>query len=105
MTKLFDTVAIALKRKRLVPATKRIQHANGQVTFVWHVDDNDDRFVSMTDSAKSESVLLITRDCMSVEAKISRDRVYIIDKVVSDLNKLGGGDGRVLKAGASERRS
>lgn len=104
MTKLFDAVALALRRKKLVPATKRIQHANGQVTFVWHVDNNDDRFVSMTDSANSESVLLVTRDCMSAEAMISNDRATILAKIVADLHRLG--TVRMSKTGAViERRA
>jgi len=64
----------------------RIHHReDGRTTCVWHVDNDDDRYVLLEDSASSRDLLVVNRDGRWVEAVVvgtaSEASLVVADKV------------------------
>jgi hypothetical protein len=66
-------------------------HVNGKITWTWHIDDDDDRYVQATDSLYSDQVVLLARDghLGGVEATVLSDPHEIVDWVWERLNTMG----------------
>lgn len=57
-----------LKVRNMTPA-KTTSHVNGTTTWTWHVDNDDDRYVQVTDSVKRPpSFLVVSRDEFSSQS-------------------------------------
>ena len=61
MKKYTDALISELTAKGLSPATT-CHRVNGKTTAIWHVDDDDDRYVEMTDAIYSDRVVLFAWD-------------------------------------------
>lgn len=61
---------------------------DGKTRFVWYVDDDDDRYVELVDSARGALVLVLWRDGYRVEACV-RDPAVVIGDVQQYLHALG----------------
>lgn len=83
-----NALQLLLKGKQLTP-TSIAHRRNGTTTLTWHVDDNDDRFVLIADSLRSEDFLLVYRDERKVEALVKDDGAEVIAWLTMALRKLG----------------
>lgn len=84
-----DKLEKLLKTKSMRPA--RTHHRlDGLTTMVWFVDNDDDRFVELRDSVRSQGSLVLRRDGSRVSAGV----VYGVEKafllVRHELGVLGG---------------
>jgi hypothetical protein len=59
-------------REGLQPA-RTLHHLNGTTSATWHVDDDDDRCVTLSSSAGSEDYLLVMRDLAVAAAVVLRE--------------------------------
>jgi hypothetical protein len=58
-----------LERERIRPA-RVVHHHLGTTSWTWFVDDDDDRFVEVRDSARGEDFLVVRRDGRAAEARV-----------------------------------
>jgi hypothetical protein len=77
----------AFDQQKLGP-NKVAHRANGTMSFSWHVDDNDDRFVGVSSSVRSEDFMVLMRDETKAEVAVLRDVEEIVNWVKSRLNRL-----------------
>ena len=59
--------------ERRMRPTKVKHGEDGKTRFVWHVDDDDDRYVELVDSTHSDAVLVLMRDKNYAEATVLSD--------------------------------
>ena len=76
---------------KLDPA-KTCQRVNGTVICTWYVDDNDDRYVEVSDSVRSNDLLVVCRDHTLVEAAVVPTIAQAESAVRGYLEKLSGRD-------------
>ena len=82
-TRLLDN----FKTARLSP--NRVAHLYiGTVMLTWHADDDDDRFVAVTESAKGTSYLGVSRDGGRAEAVVLYLPEQVFAFVVNRLSAL-----------------
>lgn len=60
---------------------------NGKTRFIWHVDDDDDRYVELVDSRRGSDVVVLMRDGPQV-AVMMRDQKTVIGQVREYLQGL-----------------
>jgi len=83
-----NALQLVFKNRGMEPT--RIAHRNnGTTTLTWHVDDNDNRFVLVSDSPRSQDFLLLCRNEKAVEAIVLDDVDEIVRWVTRSLRKLG----------------
>jgi hypothetical protein len=78
-----------LREARLWPARTR-HHTNDQWSFRWYADNDDDRYIQMTDSLYSDDFVLLYRDSLlrEVEAVVLTDPQQIVSWIASKLARL-----------------
>lgn len=82
-----NQLQLLFQNRNLTPTT--IAHRrNGTTALAWHVDNSDDRFVLVADSAKSEDFLLVSRDERKAEAVVLADGEDVIRWVAAQLRKI-----------------
>lgn len=62
--------------------------AHYTTTYYWHVDDDDDRYITLTNSPKSLDLMIIYRDHQQVEAVVLDQVGKVIDWLLVHLRKL-----------------
>jgi len=65
-------------------------HQNGSTSVVWYVDNNDDRYVEVADSAASDDFLLVYRDHRDTFSIVLADAATTILHVERCLDRLAG---------------
>ena len=77
------------KKAGLGPAVVS-QHHDGKCSLIWHVDDDNDRYVEATDSLYSSKVVLTARDgyCDWLESMVLSGPADILDWVKRQLEAM-----------------
>jgi hypothetical protein len=71
----------------LVPA-RVDRRLNFTCSSVWHIDNDDDRFVEVSDSVNSKDFLVIVRDRQSVRAIVLEDPRAVVGAVILGCDAL-----------------
>ena len=66
----------------------RHNHVNGKTTFRWHVDNNDDRYVEVTDRVHDDSVVVSTVDREEATIVVLHDLATISKRISAVLSVL-----------------
>jgi hypothetical protein len=82
-----NALRLMLERQRLKP-TNQAHRLNGTTTLMWHVDNNDNRYVLLSDSPKGEDFLMLARDEKKVEACVKSESDEIVQWVARQVKKL-----------------
>jgi hypothetical protein len=85
--KIMQTLLSKLKEMRLGPA-RTVEHINGNTTFIWYVDNDDDRFVEARSSVNSDDVMLIARDRRIATIAVFGNTGDAISWIETELRKL-----------------
>lgn len=103
MKKTTEQLLLMFKKNRLGPA--RIENAShlmdGRTRIIWHVDDDNDRYVELCDSIHSGEVVLVARDGCHGGAKVvvysNHDRIYSwVEQQLKDLATRKSERGRLF---------
>jgi hypothetical protein len=73
------------------PKPARVHHrVNGTTSFVWYVDNDDDRYVEVSDSVNSDDFLVVRRDHRRLWALVIGDPGLVVEAVRQGLDVLSG---------------
>ena len=88
-----NTIALQAKLKEIGigPATYTKHQTNGKTSLVWYVDNDDDRYVELTDSVNSNDFVLVRRDRRSVYSIVLGDNPTTVAYVQKSLLSLQNG--------------
>lgn len=103
MKKTTEQLLSMFKAKRLGPVrTETVGNLmDGRTRIIWHVDDDNDRYVELVDSLHSGEVVLVARDGCHGGAKIvvysNHDRIYSwVEQQLKDLATRKSERGRLF---------
>jgi len=87
------TTTVLLKKfEELHLRPNRVHHGrDGKSRFIWYVDNDDDRYVELVDSARSARVMLTLRDGWRAMARVMEDQELVVMLVQQYLRMLGPG--------------
>lgn len=79
IARLADQLRADFKRHGLLPVVPL--HVSGSASFVFYVDENDDRYVEVSTSTRSLNLLVVLRDESVVEAYVMSDVEAVMETV------------------------
>lgn len=78
---------LALRSRAPIPTTD-VHRTNGTTSLIWHVDNNDDRYVLVADSTMSEDFFLLMRDNRTIDATVKDDIEETVKWIVQHIHKI-----------------